>query len=124
VEVVEAVEAGALDDGGSGSSHGRLQSSRQTALPRADPIPPSPPFTSPSPPACRWADRGVDSPEAARVGRSPGVSAVSLIAAGGAGTRGRPGCAGGRGACRALALAVIQRGKDGNDEGDVSATPS
>jgi hypothetical protein len=43
VEVVEAVEAGALDDGGSGSSHGRLRSSRRTALPRAAPIPPSPP---------------------------------------------------------------------------------
>jgi hypothetical protein len=100
VEVVEAVEAGALDDGGSGSSHGRLRSSRRTALPWAAPIPPSPPFTSPSPPTSRRADRGVDSPEAARVGRSPGVSAAALIAAGGAGACGRPGCAGGRGARR------------------------
>jgi hypothetical protein len=97
VEVVEAVEAGALDNGGSGSSHGRLRSSRRTALPRAPPIPPSPPFTSP-PPASRRADRGVDSPEAARVGRSPGVSVAALIAAGGAGARGRLGCTGGRGA--------------------------
>jgi hypothetical protein len=72
VEVEEAGEAGALDDGGSGSSHGRLRSSRRTALPRAAPIPPSPPFTSPSPLAGWWADRGVGSPEAARVGRSSG----------------------------------------------------
>jgi hypothetical protein len=72
VEVEEVGEAGVLSDSGSGSSHGRLRSSRQTTLPRTAPIPHCPPFTCPSPPAGWWANRGVASPEEARVGRSPG----------------------------------------------------
>jgi hypothetical protein len=100
VGVEEAVEAGALDDGGSSSSHGRLRSSRRTALPQAAPIPPSPSFTSPSPPAGWWADRGVVSPEVARFGRSPGGLGSGSYSSGRRGARGRPGCAGGRGACR------------------------
>jgi hypothetical protein len=86
---VEAVEAGALDDGGTGSSHGRLQSSRRTAFPRVASNPPSPP-TSPSPPACGCVDRGADSPEAAEASYSGGQRGV----------RGRPRSAWGHGARR------------------------
>jgi hypothetical protein len=63
------------------------------------PMPPSPP-TSPSPPACRCVDRGVDSPEAARVGRAPGVAAAASYSGGQRGVRGRPRSAWGRGARR------------------------
>jgi hypothetical protein len=45
-EVEEVGEVGVLGDSGSGSSHGRLRSSRWTVLPRTAPIPPSPPITS------------------------------------------------------------------------------
>jgi hypothetical protein len=82
---VEVVEAGALEDGGSGSSHGRLRSSRRTVFPRAPSNPSFSPLTSPSPPASRWAVRGVDSlppPEASRVGRAPGVSAAASYSCG------------------------------------------
>jgi hypothetical protein len=48
-EAEEVGEVGVLGDGGSGSSHGRLRSSRRTALPRAAPLlllPSSTPFSS------------------------------------------------------------------------------
>jgi hypothetical protein len=72
-----------LGVGGSGSSHGQLRSLRRTAFPQTAPIPPSPPFTSPSPPAGRWADRGVISLEAARVGE------ILRVLGGGSYSRGR-----------------------------------
>jgi hypothetical protein len=98
---VEVVEAGALEDGGSGSSHGRLRSSRRTAFPRAPSNPSFFPLTYPSPPASRWAVRGVDSPQRRLgLGEPWGSRRRLLIAAGGAGARGWPECAGGRGVRR------------------------
>jgi hypothetical protein len=74
-EVEEAGEV--VVPGGSGSSHGRLRSSRRSALPRAAPI-------SPSPPSLLLLLRRVGGgqgsdfpPEAARVGSSPGGSTVA-----------------------------------------------
>jgi hypothetical protein len=131
VEVEEAGEAGALDDGGSGSSHGRLRSLRRTALPQAAPIPPSPPFTSPSPPAGWWWT-GEWVP-LRRLGLGdPRVSAAALIAAGGAGhvdgwdalgDAGRAATARPRPARAALALAVIKSGKGGGMTKATSARP-
>jgi hypothetical protein len=129
---VEAVEAGTLDDGGTGSSHGRLWSSRRTACPRVASNPPPP--TSPSPPACRCVDRGVDSPEAASVGSAPGVAPAASYSSGSRGVRGRPRSAGGRGPRRddkamtgAAALWLWLSAKAiniGDDDGDVNVTPS
>jgi hypothetical protein len=80
---VEAEEVGALDDGWSGSSHGRLWSSRRTAFPQTasdscSPSSPSPPFSF----SGGGVDRGGFSPEAARVGRTQGSAARLLIAVG------------------------------------------
>jgi hypothetical protein len=131
-EVEEVGEVGVLGDSGSGSSHEWLRSLRRTALPRTAPIPPSPPFTSPSPPAGRWADRGVISPEAAWVGGSPGVSAAALIAVGGAGNvdgRDAPGGAGyaatarPRLACPLLLWPSAKAARVGDDDGDVIPGP-
>jgi hypothetical protein len=90
-EVEEVGEVGVLGDGVSGSSHGRLRSSRRTALPQTTPNPPSPPLTSPSP-AGRWADRGVIPPRRLGLGapRGPGGGSYSH---GPRRARGRPGCA-------------------------------
>jgi hypothetical protein len=105
--------------GGSGSSHGRLRSSQRTALPRAAPFLLLPSFTPFSSDGTVWAVRG-NSPGAARVGSSPGGSAAALNRAARHGTRGRPGCVGGRGArrdgeargrCAAFALGVSQSGE-------------
>jgi hypothetical protein len=95
------------------------------------PIPPSPP---PTPPACRGANRGVVSPEAARVGGASGVSEAASYRSVRRGACGRPGCAGGpRGALRrqghdrraALWLWPSAKAiKIGDDKGDISATPS
>jgi hypothetical protein len=133
VELEETGEAGVLGDGESGSSHGRLRSSRRTALPRMAPIPPSPPFTSASPPAHWWADRGVIPHEAARVGRSPGGLGSSSYSSGRRGAHGRPGCtAGARGAPRQrghdrraqlLLWPSAKVAKVGDDDGDVITTP-
>jgi hypothetical protein len=102
-EVEDAGGVVVLGDGGSGSSHERLRSSRRTALPRTGPISPYPPFTSPSPPAGWWADRGVIPPlppEAARVGTSSRGSAAAYVGWRGEGTRIQMRCAGGRAARR------------------------
>jgi hypothetical protein len=133
VEVEEAWEAGALDDGGPGSSHGRLRSSRRTALPQAAPIPPSPPSLLLL--LRRVGGRTGEWVPLRRLGLGdPRVSAAALIEAGGAGARGRPGCAGERGARRdSEATAGARRfsfgrhqkwQRRGNDKGDVSATPA
>jgi hypothetical protein len=129
---VEAVEAGALDDGGAGSSHGRLRSSRRTAFPRAASNSSfSPHFSSSS--GVRVCGQGSGSPEAARVGRVQGLRRRLLIAACSAGYVDDRHALEGRGArrdcghdrCgRALALAISQSGKEEGDDGDVSMTPS
>jgi hypothetical protein len=78
----EAEEARALDDGGSGSSHGRLRSSRRTAFPRTafdSSSPPSPPPSSS--PVAVWT--GEDSPSRRLgLGEPRGPAAWLLIAAG------------------------------------------
>jgi hypothetical protein len=85
--------------GGSGSSLGRLRSSRRTALPRAAPFLLLPSFSPFSYGGTAWLVRGV-APGAARVGSSAGGSAAALNRAARCGVRGWPGCAGSRGACR------------------------
>jgi hypothetical protein len=78
---VEVVEAGALDNSGSGSSHGQLQPSRRTAFPQRPPTPPSPsPFFSAS--SVRVCGQGNGSPEAARVGRALGFAAAATYSGG------------------------------------------
>jgi hypothetical protein len=76
----------------------------------------------------------VDFPEAARVGSAPGVVAAASYSSGPRGVRGRPRSAGGRGARRdgeamtgATALWLWPSAKAikiGDDDGDVSVTPS
>jgi hypothetical protein len=75
-EVEEAREVGILGDGGSGSSHGRLRSSRQTALPRAAPLlllPPCSPFF----PGGSVCGQGSNSPRRLGLGVAPGVSTTA-----------------------------------------------
>jgi hypothetical protein len=96
---VEAVEAGTLDDGGAGSSHGWLRPSRRTTFPRATSNSFSPHFSSSS--GVRVSGQGNGSPEAARVERVQGVAATASYSGGQHVVRGRQGCAGGsRGAPR------------------------
>jgi hypothetical protein len=130
---VEAVEAGALDDSGAGSSHGRLQSSRRTAFPRAASN------SSFSPPLLLLLRRaGVWTGERVPLrrlglGELRGSRRCLLIAAGSAGYVDGRDVLEGRGACRngghdrracALALVVSQSNKEGGDDSDVSMTPS
>jgi hypothetical protein len=128
---VEVVEAGALDNGGSGSSHGQLQPSRRTAFPQRPPTPPSPsPFFSAS--SVRVCGQGNGSPEAARVGRALGFAAAATYSGGQCGgVRGRQGCSSSpwgaprRRPCMALprfGASISKRGKKEDDDGDVIVT--
>jgi hypothetical protein len=130
---VEAVEASALDDGGTGSSHGRLRSSRRTACPRVASNPSfSPHFSFSS--GVQVCGQGVDSPEAARVRRAPGVAAAASYSGGPHGVRGWLRSTRGRGAHHdgetmtgAAALWLWPSAKAikiGDDDGDVGVTPS
>jgi hypothetical protein len=118
-----------LGDGGSGSSHGWLRSSRRMALPRTVAIPPSPPFTSSSPPAGRRADRGAISPEAARVGEILGGLGGGSYSRERREARGRPGCAGRVATARPrparplLLWPSAKAAKVGDDRSDVIAAP-
>jgi hypothetical protein len=99
---VEEEEVGEVGDvvvpGGSGSSHGRLRSSRRTVLPRAASLL-LPSFTPFSSGGSVWVVRGTPLGRLG-LGELRGSRWQLLIAAGGAVARGRPGCAGGRGARR------------------------
>jgi hypothetical protein len=95
----EVGEVGILVDGGSGSSHGRLRSSRRTAPPTGGSSSPSPPLQPPFSSGGSARVAGEQLPEAVRVGILPGLGGGSYSGAR-RGTRGRLGCAGGRAARR------------------------